>query len=81
MTSSTPLMSRPRAATSVATRMSNLAALNALRVTCTDRHNQLPHQCSVHHLALIVEQRSQGNKLMLNTNKEHRRYNISKEMG
>ena len=36
MTSSTPVMSSPRAATSVATRMSNLASLNALRVACTD---------------------------------------------
>lgn len=46
MTSSTPLMSRPRAATSVATRMSNLADLNAFSVTCT-----APQQASCRWLA------------------------------
>ncbi len=38
MTSSTPLISRPRAATSVATRTSNFPSLKAFRVVCRHRN-------------------------------------------
>ena len=46
---------QPRAATSVATRMSNLASLNALRVACTDGASSV----SMHGLDCKAESRLQ----------------------